>query len=165
MWKLMIFLLGFAIASGIVMVGLYGLESPSQEPSEETTKAVSTGFIDTINQEKVAAKDDKKQANADDSKTFMERKLTASKSIIEGLSRADFDLVEKYAQDLMLISQEANWKVLNTKPYLKMSADFRSSAERMRDAANEKNLDGATLAYFEVTLSCVRCHKYIRNHK
>lgn len=154
MWKLMIFLLGFAVASGIVMVGLYGLESPTQEPQNETTKAVSSGFSGKIKQEKV-----------DDSKTFMERKLSASKSIIEGLSRADYDLVEKCAQDLMLISQEANWKVLNTKPYLKMSADFRSSAERMRNAANDKNLDGATLAYFEVTLSCVRCHKYIRENK
>lgn len=165
MWKLMIFLLGFAIASGIVMVGLYGLESPTQEPQNETTKAVSSRFSGKVKQAKVATKDDKRQEKVDDSKTFMERKLSASKSIIEGLSRADYDLVEKSAQDLMLISQEANWKVLNTKPYLKMSSDFRSRAERMRDAANEKNLDGATLAYFEVTLNCVRCHKYIRENK
>ena len=36
------------------------------------------------------------------------------------------------------------------------------SAERLRDAANEKNIDGSTLEFFDVTLNCVRCHKYVR---
>ena len=96
---------------------------------------------------------------------FMARKLDGSRNIIAGLSTENFDLISQSAQDLMLLSHEADWNVIQTKPYLRMSSDFRASAERLRDSANENNLDGATLAYFEVTLNCVRCHKYIRNRQ
>ena len=28
--------------------------------------------------------------------------------------------------------------------------------------AKAKNIEGVTLAYFEMTMSCVRCHTYVR---
>ena len=65
----------------------------------------------------------------------------------------------------MLQSQESQWQVIQVEPYLKMSSEFRTSAERLRDAAKAKNLDGATLAYFDMTMNCVRCHKYLRQRK
>lgn len=98
----------------------------------------------------------------EDTVPFMQQKLNSSRDIVSGLALEDFDMIAKSAQDLMLLSHEADWNVLTTPEYLKMSADFRDSAERLRDSASEKNLDGSTLAYFEVTLNCVRCHKYIR---
>jgi hypothetical protein len=30
------------------------------------------------------------------------------------------------------------------------------------EKAREKNLDGAALSYVEMTLSCVKCHKHVR---
>ncbi len=100
-----------------------------------------------------------KQQNA---KTFMTRKLDDSREIIAGLATEDFDLISKSAQDMMLLSHESGWNIIQTQPYIRMSGEFRGAAERLRDYANDKNLDGSTLAYFEVTLSCVRCHKYVR---
>lgn len=97
-----------------------------------------------------------------DSKKFMQRKLDSSVAIVKGLAVEDFDLISKSGQDLLLLSHEADWNVYQTQDYLAMSRDFRGSAQRLRDTANAKNLDGATLAYFEVTLNCVRCHKYVR---
>lgn len=93
---------------------------------------------------------------------FMQRKLDDSRDIVSGLALEDFETIGKSAQDLMLLSQEADWQVLTTPEYLKMSGEFRDAAERLRDCAKDKNIDGATLAYFEVTLSCVRCHKHVR---
>lgn len=98
-----------------------------------------------------------------DSKKFMRQKLDASRNIVKGLSVEDFDLISKSGQDLMLFSHDADWNVFQTQDYLELSREFRGSAQRLRDSANQKNLDGATLAYFEVTLNCVRCHKYVRN--
>lgn len=97
-----------------------------------------------------------------DSKKFMQRKLDSSRDVVKGLAVEDFDLISKSGQDLMLLSHEADWNVFQTQDYLRLSRDFRGGAQRLRDAANQKSLDGATLAYFEVTLSCVRCHKYVR---
>ena len=96
--------------------------------------------------------------------TFMQRKLDDSREIVSGLAREDYNLISKSAQDLMLLSHESAWNVFQSDEYLRMSRSFRGSAERLRNTANQKNLDGATLAYFEVTLNCVRCHKYVRQN-
>jgi len=97
-----------------------------------------------------------------DSKKFMQQKLNTARDIVKGLALEDFDLISKSGQDLMLFSHEADWNVFQTQDYLRMSREFRGSSQRLRDSANSKSLDGATLAYFEVTLNCVRCHKYVR---
>ena len=76
----------------------------------------------------------------------------------------DYDKIAEYAQELMLLSHDAEWQVLTTDQYLRHSSQFRGSAERLRDRAKEKNLDGATFAYFEVTMNCVQCHKYVRKN-
>ena len=93
---------------------------------------------------------------------FMVRKLDDSRSIVAGLATENYDLISKSAQDLMLLSHEADWNVIQSQQYLKMSNEFRASAERLRDTANQKNIDGSTLAFFDVTMNCVRCHKYVR---
>ncbi len=97
-----------------------------------------------------------------DTKKFMVQKLEYSKAIVEGLTMEDYPQIAKAAQGLMLLSQEADWNVLTTPKYLNSSSEFRETVSRLRDAGDEKNLDGALLAYLEVTLSCVRCHKQLR---
>ena len=119
--------------------------------------AIGTGSI-------LFAKQDQEAINTD-KKPFMQRKLDASREIVKGLSIENFDLISKNSQELMLLSHEAQWQAMTTPEYLRMSSEFRGSAERLRDQAKGQNLDGCTLAYFEVTLSCVRCHKYMRQQK
>lgn len=94
---------------------------------------------------------------------FMRIKLTHSQDVLEGLAVEDFDLIDRGAQQLSLTSEDASWQVLQTEDYARMSADFRRSCDRLREAARGKNLDGAALAWMEVTMKCVQCHKYIRD--
>jgi hypothetical protein len=105
-----------------------------------------------------------KKPQALDNTPFMMRKLDAAKNIVSGLATEDFELIAKAASDLTLLSQESQWEVFQSDQYIRMSNDFRDSSTRLRDNARDKNLDGSTLAYFEVTLNCVRCHKYIRTN-
>ncbi len=93
---------------------------------------------------------------------FMQRKLDFSKEVVAGLATEDFERIAKGAQDLMLLSNESNWNSVNSRAYLKASSDFRETVQRLRSASRENNLDAATLAYFEVTINCVRCHKQLR---
>jgi hypothetical protein len=93
---------------------------------------------------------------------FMKAKLTHSQKLIEGLAIEDYDLLAKNAQRLSLLSQESTWKVLQTVDYLRYSNEFRRSTDALREAAEDKNLDGATLAYVQMTMNCVKCHKYVR---
>ena len=94
---------------------------------------------------------------------FMQMKLAYTKEIVEGLALADFDSIVHNAQKLNLMSLESTWNSVQTREYSTLSGEFRASVNRLRDAAKSRNLDGTTLAYFEVTLNCVRCHRYLRH--
>lgn len=95
-------------------------------------------------------------------KALMTRKLENSQKVLEGLATNDFDKIAKHAEDLIQISKTADWKVVKTPQYEVFSNDFRRNAETLVRAAKEKNTDGAALAYVEMTLNCVKCHKYVR---
>ena len=94
--------------------------------------------------------------------TFMRAKLEHSQKILEGLATEDYESISKNAQDLSLLSLAASWQVLQTEDYQQHSREFRRAADALKDAAKKKNLDGAALAYVDVTLKCVNCHKYVR---
>jgi cytochrome c556 len=93
---------------------------------------------------------------------FMRMKLEASNKILEGLATEDFHMIRDGAQTLQRMSGAEKWRVSNDVLYRQYSAEFNHQAERLLDKANERNLDGATLAWVECTMSCVRCHKYAR---
>ena len=94
---------------------------------------------------------------------FMRAKLGHSQNVLEGLTVEDFDLIDKGAQDLALASQASSWQVLQTEDYARHSDDFRRSCNALRAAAKARNLDGAALAWMEVTMKCIQCHKYVRD--
>ena len=96
---------------------------------------------------------------------FMRAKLAHSQNVLEGLAVEDFDLIDKGAQQLSLASEDASWQVLQTEDYARQSADFRRSCDSLRKAAKGRNLDGAALAWMEVTMKCVQCHKYVRDER
>jgi cytochrome c556 len=93
---------------------------------------------------------------------FMRRKLTHSEQVLEGLATEDFKSIAQHAQQLSLLSQATTWQVLQTADYLDHSSEFRRAADRLTEAARKKNLDGAALAYVDMTMSCINCHKYVR---
>lgn len=99
---------------------------------------------------------------ADKVGAFMRAKLVHSQKALEGLATGDFDMIAKNSQDMSLLSQAATWQVLQTPEYRDRSTEFRRSVDAMTEAARNKNLEGAALAYVDVTMKCVNCHKYVR---
>ncbi len=98
----------------------------------------------------------------DDVAVFMRAKLDHAQHVIEGLAMEDYQTIYRAAHDLALASQASAWEVLLTEEYSRQSADFRRSCEALRAAARDENLDAAALAWMEVTMKCVQCHKYVR---
>jgi len=96
---------------------------------------------------------------------FMRAKLGHSQHVLEGLSLEDYDLIARGAQELALASQASSWQVLQTEEYARQSGEFRRSCDSLRNAAKAKNLDGAALAWMEVTMKCIQCHKYVRDQR
>jgi hypothetical protein len=110
-----------------------------------------------------AADEEETDLPADKVSKFMQVKLAHSQKVLEGLALEDFDEIAKHSQEMSLLSQSSTWNVLQTPEYLRQSGEFRRTADALTQAAKKKNLDGAALAYVELTLKCVQCHKYVRD--
>jgi hypothetical protein len=93
---------------------------------------------------------------------IMVEKLNNSKMLLEGIALGDFGKISRSADNLIQLSKTAEWFVYKTPRYELYSNEFRRAAENILQKAKDKNLDGVTLAYFELTMGCVRCHQYVR---
>lgn len=93
---------------------------------------------------------------------FMVDKLDNSKKLLEGIALSDFNKISNSAERLIQLSKTAEWFVHKTPRYEVHSNEFRRAAETIIQKSKEKNLDGVTLAYFDLTMQCVRCHQYVR---
>jgi cytochrome c556 len=85
--------------------------------------------------------------------------------VLEGIAVEDFALVGRHAESMAVLSRAAAWQVLQTPEYLRHSAEFEQASQKLVQSARDKNLDGATLAYVQMALSCVNCHKHVRSVK
>ena len=94
---------------------------------------------------------------------FMRVKLQHSQKVLEGLTLENYQVIAKHAQEMSLLSQATVWQVLQTPQYVRLSADFRIACDDLKKAADGKKLDAAALAYVDVTLKCIKCHKYVRS--
>lgn len=109
------------------------------------------------------AKEDEHVAPIDDVAGFMHLKLEHAQHVLEGIAIEDYEMIAKHSQQINLLTKDAMWQVIHTEAYLQFSDDFARSARRVTEAARDRNLDGAALAYMQLTLGCVNCHKYTRD--
>jgi hypothetical protein len=96
---------------------------------------------------------------------LMRQKLDHSQSVLEGIVREDFELIDVHAKKLRVLSEQPGWVLFDTAEYADQSLVFKRNVDALSKAARARNLDAATLAYTKVTFSCVECHKYIRDRK
>jgi hypothetical protein len=96
---------------------------------------------------------------------LMRKKLKHSQLILEGVAVGDFKKISESADELVLISRDAEWAAIKTPRYEIFSNQFRDNADDLIKKAKDKNLDGAALAYVDLTLTCVKCHKYVREER
>ena len=134
----------FALAAAAVLVlaaGQASSDDPKTPPQPPKKKA------------------DPKSAQA----KLMAEKLQNAQKLLEGLATNNFRQIERSSDELMTISKAAEFTAARkTAKYDLQMNNFRRSLEEITRKAKEKNLDGATLGYVDMTLTCVRCHQYTR---
>jgi len=97
---------------------------------------------------------------------FMRQKLEFSKQALEGLALEQFSTIERAGKALKKLSEGAEWEVAvipDASDYVMLTTDFQRHADELVKQAKAKNIDASTLAYVKLTMSCVQCHKFIRN--
>jgi hypothetical protein len=93
---------------------------------------------------------------------IMRLKLKHTQTVLEGLAVKDFKKIRTSADELLFLTKEEEWKVLSTPDYENYSNEFRRNVQSLTKNARDENLDACALSYVEMTLTCVRCHKYVR---
>ncbi len=94
---------------------------------------------------------------------WMKKKLQYSEEILAGLASEDFEQIRSAAKAMNALSQVEKWTHLARPDYRTLLSIFRDANETLIIEAEDEDLDGATLAYMQLTLSCVNCHKIVRH--
>jgi len=89
-------------------------------------------------------------------------KLQNAQKLLEGIALNKHDKIQKHADELIRISKTAEWLANKAPRFEVFSNEFQRAAENIVKKSKDKNIDGVTLAYFDLTMSCVRCHQYLR---
>jgi len=130
-----------AIGCGLVVVGL-SARGPAQPPKDKPKAATPKASVKTL---------------------IMQKKLTQAQKLLEGIVIQDFGKIAASAAELSELRKDAAWMVMRTPDYDNFSIEFARSIDAAARAAKNKNTDAAALAYVDMTLICVKCHKYVRD--
>ena len=91
----------------------------------------------------------------------MQKKLEHSKLILDGLVTEDFEKILQGAESLNAMGKR-KWTENDSVGYRTQNQVFWFTTGTLVMAAEEKNIDSATLSYTQMTHSCVNCHKLLR---
>jgi hypothetical protein len=103
-----------------------------------------------------------KQDNKDVNSALMQKKLEQAQKILEGLATEDFDSIAKNAKAMNGLTVLEQWFRAKEPDYQMQLKSFRFANQELIRLAEEGNIDGASVAYIQLTISCVNCHKYMR---
>ena len=97
---------------------------------------------------------------------WMKKKLEWSQSILAGLAKSDWDKMAQDARGLRTLSKiEGRFRRTDQAAYRAQLAVFDQANEELLKAAEEENIDAATLSYMHLIHSCVNCHKLLQKEQ
>jgi cytochrome c556 len=113
-----------------------------------------------------AGAEDKKPADDQDKASlWMKKKLEFTQKILTGLTKGDFDLIKDNAEAMQVVGYLEKSDRANLPGYRQQTQYFDDANKELIRQAKAKNVNGATLAYTQLTLSCVQCHSILRDAK
>ena len=96
---------------------------------------------------------------------WMQKKLEYSQNILGGMATADFDRIVENAEAMRRLSSIEGFIRRQTPGYGRQLQLFEEAAGEIARQANKDNVDGVALAFTQLTISCVNCHKELREAK
>ena len=96
---------------------------------------------------------------------LMRLKLDRAQGLFEAVVLARFPAVERYAGDLLRISEQSTWTPLASPSYLRHAGEFQEAARSLGRAAADRNIDEVSTAYMTLTSTCVQCHRTLRESR
>jgi hypothetical protein len=104
--------------------------------------------------------DGKKKASV-----WMKAKTQFTQDILIGLTEGDYEKIENSAKALGVADFLEYWFRAKQPNYRKQMMFFAHANQEVIRHAKAKNLAGVTLAFNQLTASCVECHQIVRDAK
>ncbi|NIP86015.1 MAG: hypothetical protein GTO03_10810 [Planctomycetales bacterium] len=96
---------------------------------------------------------------------WMRTKIKYAQNVLSALATSDFAVIQENAERMNAITQLEKWARGKDTDYQTQLGFFRHANRELSRQASRKNLDGATLAFMQVTASCVNCHRHLRDQE
>lgn len=93
---------------------------------------------------------------------FMTRKLAAAQRALEGLARDDHALIQKATAEMIELSRQAAWEQMASYRFVQDTTDFVAAAEFLSRMADAKDVEGTSLGFMRLTMTCTNCHNHVR---
>jgi hypothetical protein len=106
---------------------------------------------------------EKQSTESQKSTYWMKRKLEFSQNILAGLTESDFEKIRLNAAAMSVLGHLEKWSRGDQPDYKKQVVCFDIANQELIRQAKDKNLEGTALAYNQLTISCVQCHKIVRD--
>ena len=93
---------------------------------------------------------------------WMEKKLAYSQTLLRGLATGDFRAIEMSGRQLSTLNRVEGFVRNRNDDYRAHLNTFQQVCNEIVRQAKKENLEGSTLAFNQLTVSCVNCHRSMR---
>lgn len=125
-------------------------EQPAEKSAEPTKQAEPTEITEVV-------VTDERPASF-----WMEQKLRLSSEVLAGLAEGDFEKIAKNATVMGGLNRVESFVRREPEGYRDQLKQFNMANKALLRAASKENIEGATLAFNQLTVSCVSCHQQLR---
>lgn len=137
------------IAGGVLALSTAAAEEKKPAAKKSETKAAQTP------DEKI---DDKNPS------IWMKKKLDYSQNILAGITAEDFDKIADNARAMKGLGKFEAFVRSRNAAYTRQLQAFEDINDEIIRQADKDNVEGAALAFTQLTINCVNCHKVLRQH-
>lgn len=114
---------------------------------------------------KTEAKESKtKEEKADDNNPsiWMKKKLDYSQNILAGVTSEDFDMIADNARAMKGLGKFEAFVRGRNPAYTRQLQIFNEVNDEIIRQADNDNVEGVALAFTQLTINCINCHKALR---
>ena len=95
---------------------------------------------------------------------WMKKKLDYSQNILAGITSEDFDKIADNARAMKGLGKFEAFIRSRNAAYTRQLQSFEDINDEIIRQADNDNVEGVALAFTQLTVNCVNCHKVLRQH-
>ncbi len=96
---------------------------------------------------------------------WMMKKTQVSQAIFAELAKGDMERVAKLSDELTFLNKVEGFVRTKIPGYSGHLQVFQFANQELGRQARKENVEGAALAFHQMTISCVSCHKLLREQR